>query len=91
VTLGLTRLATNSVSSGMRILRLSELRLLDQQRDRLSAAEAQGRDAALGLTFRHRIEQRDGRWHRPKGIEPPLEPPMRTTVGGRARRSTPVH
>src|SRR5688572_27590258 len=31
-----------------------ELWLLDQQRDRLSAAEAQGRDAALGFTFRHR-------------------------------------
>jgi hypothetical protein len=36
-----------------------ELRPLDQQRDRLSTAEAQRRDAALGLAFRHRVEQRD--------------------------------
>ena len=31
------------------------LRPLDQQRDGLSAAEAQGREAALGLTLRHRV------------------------------------
>ena len=41
------------------LLGTSELRLLDQQRGRLSAAEAQRRNAALGPTFRHRVEQRD--------------------------------
>ena len=58
-----------------------ELRLLDQQRDRLSAAEAQGRDAALGLTFRHRVEQRDehARADAPIGWPSAIAPPRTFT------------
>jgi hypothetical protein len=58
-----------------------ELRPLDQQRDRLPAAEAQGRDAALGLAFRHRVEQRDedARADAPIGWPSAIPPPRTFT------------